>query len=89
MLHEQAMMLPVADQSLAAVLSPGSASTGLLLVVGGPQYRVGSHRQFVKLCRAAAANRIPAFRFDVAGMGGFKAPYGKATLKTLAKELKK
>ncbi|WP_295441961.1 coniferyl aldehyde dehydrogenase [Sphingorhabdus sp. EL138] len=26
---------------------------------------------------------------DVAGMGGFKAPYGKATLKTLAKELKK
>jgi coniferyl-aldehyde dehydrogenase len=26
---------------------------------------------------------------DVAAMGGFKAPYGKATLKTLAKELKK
>ena len=26
---------------------------------------------------------------DVAGIGGFKAPYGKATLKTLAKELKK
>ena len=26
---------------------------------------------------------------DVAGIGGFKAPYGKATAKTLARELKK
>ncbi|WP_306519025.1 hydrolase 1, exosortase A system-associated [Rheinheimera sp.] len=69
MLHEQALMLPVADQSLAAVLSPGSASTGLLLVVGGPQYRVGSHRQFVKLCRALATANIPSLRFDVSGMG--------------------
>lgn len=56
-------------QTLAGILNPASGTTGLLVVVGGPQYRVGSHRQFVKLCRAAAAQQIPAMRFDVTGMG--------------------
>lgn len=66
------------SQTLVGILSPAAGSTGLLIVVGGPQYRVGSHRQFVKMCRAAAANEIPAFRFDVAGMGdstGEPAPF--------------
>ncbi len=44
-------------------------SPGLLIVVGGPQYRVGSHRQFVDLARAAARDGIPTFRFDCRGMG--------------------
>lgn len=57
------------QQTLVGILSPASGSTGLLIVVGGPQYRIGSHRQFVKMCRAAAAQNIPAFRFDVSGMG--------------------
>lgn len=69
MLHEQALMLPGGKHQLAAILNPGNASTGLLLVVGGPQYRVGSHRQFVKLCRALAGAGIPSLRFDVSGMG--------------------
>lgn len=42
---------------------------GVLIVVGGPQYRVGSHRQFVLLARQLAAKGIPAMRFDVRGMG--------------------
>ena len=42
---------------------------GVLLVVGGPQYRVGSHRQFVLLARDLAATGIPVFRFDYRGMG--------------------
>lgn len=42
---------------------------GLLMVVGGPQYRVGSHRQFVLLARDLAAAGIPVFRFDYRGMG--------------------
>jgi len=42
---------------------------GLLIVVGGPQYRVGSHRLFVRLARALAADGIPVFRFDCRGMG--------------------
>ncbi len=43
--------------------------TGLLVIVGGPQYRAGSHRQFVALCRRLADNGIAAMRFDVRGMG--------------------
>ena len=45
------------------------AATGVLIVVGGPQFRVGSHRQFVLLARALAAAGIPAMRFDYRGMG--------------------
>jgi exosortase A-associated hydrolase 1 len=42
---------------------------GVVLVVGGPQYRVGSHRQFVLLARALADAGIPVLRFDFRGMG--------------------
>ncbi len=42
---------------------------GVLVVVGGPQYRVGSHRQFVLLARILAANGVPVLRFDYRGMG--------------------
>jgi exosortase A-associated hydrolase 1 len=41
----------------------------VLVVVGGPQYRVGSHRQFVQLGRELAQAGWPVFRFDVRGMG--------------------
>lgn len=41
----------------------------LLMVVGGPQNRVGSHRSFVTLARAFAARGIPVLRFDYAGLG--------------------
>lgn len=42
---------------------------GVVIVVGGPQYRVGSHRQFVQLARAVAQAGFPTLRFDVRGMG--------------------
>lgn len=42
---------------------------GVLIVTGGPQYRVGSHRQFVLLARALAAHGWPVLRFDLRGMG--------------------
>jgi len=42
---------------------------GVVIVVGGPQYRVGSHRQFLLLARFLAANGIPVMRFDYRGMG--------------------
>jgi exosortase A-associated hydrolase 1 len=44
-------------------------SRGVLIVVGGPQYRVGSHRQFVLLARYLAEQGIPVMRFDYRGMG--------------------
>jgi len=45
------------------------ARRGVLILVGGPQYRAGSHRQFVLLARTLAQQGIPSFRFDVRGMG--------------------
>ncbi|MEO0617578.1 MAG: hydrolase 1, exosortase A system-associated [Pseudomonadota bacterium] len=47
---------------------------GLVIVVGGPQYRVGSHRQFVLLARAVAAAGFPVLRFDYRGMGDSMGP---------------
>lgn len=42
---------------------------GVIIVVGGPQYRVGSHRQFVHWSRSIANIGVPVLRFDVRGMG--------------------
>ncbi|MDX1538475.1 hydrolase 1, exosortase A system-associated [Arsukibacterium sp.] len=46
-----------------------TSDTGVLILVGGPQYRVGSHRQFVKLSRALANAGISNLRADFSGMG--------------------
>jgi uncharacterized protein len=46
-----------------------SGRQGVLIVVGGPQTRVGSHRQFVLLARHLADHGIAVFRFDYRGMG--------------------
>jgi exosortase A-associated hydrolase 1 len=53
--------------SLPAVMPP--SPRGVVLVVGGPQYRVGSHRQFTLLARELAAQGVPVLRFDYRGMG--------------------
>ena len=45
------------------------ATLGVLVVVGGPQYRVGSHRQFVVMARSLVQAGIPVMRFDCRGMG--------------------
>jgi exosortase A-associated hydrolase 1 len=45
------------------------AHTGVVVIVGGPQYRVGSHRQFVLLGRRLAQAGFPCLRFDHRGMG--------------------
>lgn len=44
-------------------------NVGVLIIVGGPQYRAGSHRQFTLLARTLAKRGIPSFRFDYRGMG--------------------
>lgn len=59
------------DELLGIVSSPeaGEPALGVLVIVGGPQYRAGSHRQFVLLARHLAENGIPCMRFDYRGMG--------------------
>jgi len=46
-----------------------SIDLGILIVVGGPQTRVGSHRQFIQLARFLAQKGFTVFRFDYRGMG--------------------
>jgi exosortase A-associated hydrolase 1 len=66
---DETAVFTCAGDRLVGILSPGSAGTGVLLVVGGPQYRVGSHRQFVELARALSRSGVPVLRFDYRGMG--------------------
>lgn len=69
--EERALAFQCKDDWLYGILSlPENAATkGVLIVVGGPQYRVGSHRQFTLLARHLAAHGIPVLRFDFRGMG--------------------
>jgi exosortase A-associated hydrolase 1 len=46
-----------------------ASATAVLIVVGGAQYRAGSHRQFVLLARHLAGAGFPVLRFDLPGMG--------------------
>jgi uncharacterized protein len=46
-----------------------AAGVAVVVIVGGPQYRAGSHRQFVRLARCLAAAGFPVLRFDYRGMG--------------------
>lgn len=59
------------SETLVGILHevPQEKTRGVLIVVGGPQYRVGSHRQFVYLAQELARQGIPVFRFDYRGMG--------------------
>jgi exosortase A-associated hydrolase 1 len=47
---------------------------GVVIVVGGPQYRAGSHRQFTLLCRRLAEQGIASLRFDYHGLGDSEGP---------------
>ena len=68
---EQAIVFACEGEALVGILSGAglAASRGVLIVVGGPQYRAGSHRQFTLLARHLARSGVPALRFDYRGMG--------------------
>ena len=68
---EQALVFECQQATLVGVLSlpAAPADTAVIVVVGGPQYRAGSHRQFVQLARSLAEAGVAVLRFDVRGMG--------------------
>ena len=71
-LTETALLFECQGEELVGIVSrshDSGAKLGVLIVVGGPQYRVGSHRQFALLARYLAAHNIPCMRFDYRGMG--------------------
>jgi exosortase A-associated hydrolase 1 len=68
---EKAVTFSCVGEQLTGVLhGPQSADdVGVVMLVGGPQYRVGSHRLFVSLARTLSRGGCPVLRFDCRGMG--------------------
>lgn len=71
---EKALQFECAGEPLVGIVAQPAESAnvrdiGVVIVVGGPQYRIGSHRQFVLLARALAEAGYAVLRFDVRGMG--------------------
>ena len=69
---ERALGFGCEGDALVGVLHEPAAPAsdiGVVVVVGGPQYRAGSHRQFVLLARAIADAGFAVLRFDYRGMG--------------------
>ena len=58
------------DRLIGILHQPADPGTcGVVVVVGAPQYRVGSHRQYLLLARELADQGFPVLRFDYRGMG--------------------
>jgi exosortase A-associated hydrolase 1 len=71
-MNEQPIAFDCGGSVLVGILHMPSTQRqriGVLVVVGGPQYRVGSHRQFTLMARELAAAGYPTLRFDYRGMG--------------------
>lgn len=68
---ESAVALNCQGKQLLALLAAPEqpARVGVVVIVGGPQYRVGSHRQFLLLSRRLAQAGYAVLRFDCRGMG--------------------
>lgn len=68
---ESGMVFDSGENRLVGIttLPETHGDTGVLILVGGPQYRVGSHRQFTLLARSLAESGFPSLRFDFSGMG--------------------
>ena len=73
---EQAVVFECAGAALVGVLArpAGAARAGLVIIVGGPQYRAGSHRQFTLLARRLAREGVAVLRFDYRAMGDSDGP---------------
>lgn len=75
--EESAVVMPCEGEDLVGIVAapiqpssqPSSHGVGVVIVVGGPQYRAGSHRQFTLLARRLATAGFATLRFDYRGMG--------------------
>lgn len=60
---------PCDDATLIGTIDEASATTGLLIVSGGNEIRIGAHRGMALLAKDIAAAGHPVFRFDRRGIG--------------------
>ena len=68
---EQVVVFAAEEERLLGIVTMPEVpiDCGVLMIVGGPQSRVGSHRQFLLLSRYLAAEGYSSLRFDYRGMG--------------------
>lgn len=60
---------PCAGETLAGTLDEAAGTTGLLIVSGGNEIRIGAHRGMASLAEKLAASGTPVFRYDRRGIG--------------------
>ncbi|AJP72388.1 hydrolase 1, exosortase A system-associated [Sphingomonas hengshuiensis] len=60
---------PLAGETLLGTFDEAPGGTGLLLVSGGNEIRIGAHRGMALLAQRVAAAGHPVFRFDRRGIG--------------------
>lgn len=60
---------PCAGDTLLGTLDDAPGRTGLLIVSGGNEIRIGAHRGMALLAQKLAARGVPVFRFDRRGVG--------------------
>lgn len=77
-MNEKAVVFSCGNDPLIGIIHQPDepVNTGVIIIVaGGPQYRVGAHRQFVTLGRQLASKGIPTLRFDHRGTGDSSGDY--------------
>ncbi len=60
---------PCAGETLLGTLDDAAGATGVLIVSGGNELRIGAHRGMASLAQRLAAAGVPVFRFDRRGIG--------------------
>jgi exosortase A-associated hydrolase 1 len=71
-MNEKPIVLEGRASPLIGMLHPASGKQEigvLMMVAGGPQYRIGGHRQLVLWARKFSSQGFPVMRFDFSGMG--------------------
>jgi exosortase A-associated hydrolase 1 len=63
------LTIDCAGTALGATLDAASGATGLLMVTGGTQTRIGSHRMYERLAKRLAEAGFPCLRYDRSGVG--------------------
>ena len=63
------LSFPCEGVALTGTLDEAPGTTGLLIVSGGNEIRIGAHRGMAKLAADIAAAGYPVFRFDRRGVG--------------------
>lgn len=72
------VLIPCEGEELVGIVHQGAADQQravVVIVAGGPQYRVGAHRQFLSLAKVLATEGYTVLRFDLRGMGDSSGGY--------------